>query len=124
MEEIRKMLLKPGDVLVVKLRCLLHWTEIERIHAEIKKQAGDIPVVVVDVKADVSAMDARETTRYIEKDMNGYSDMAWECEVCEDARIFEEFHPSECDFNYCPKCGRKITEFVKYVPESEEGQCG
>ena len=54
------------------------------------------------------------TTRYIEQDMNGGGDMAWECEECKGARCFDEFHPSECVFNYCPNCGRKIVEFVDY----------
>ena len=59
------------------------------------------------------------STRFIEKEM-GDCGMAWECEQCEDTRCFEGFHPKECDFNFCPGCGRRITEFVDYV-EPEEG---
>lgn len=58
-----------------------------------------------------------QTTRYIENDMNSMGDMAWSCEQCKDARIFNEFHPRQCDFNFCPTCGRKITEFVDYVED-------
>lgn len=118
--QIRKMSLKPGDVLVVKVKALLSDCVKEAIQKEIKELVSDVPVLVADGMTELGIIAMSDTTRFIEKDMNGSGDMAWECEQCEDARQFEEFHPSVCDFNYCPKCGRKIIEFVGYVEPGEE----
>lgn len=63
-----------------------------------------------------------QTTRYIENVMNGSGDVWWECEQCKDTRRFNEFHPKECDFNFCPNCGRKIVDFVDIAEESEEAE--
>ncbi len=47
----------------------------------------------------------------------------WECESCKVAWTFE-YDPSEDgEMNYCPKCGRKIVEFVHFE-EEWECECG
>ena len=51
-------------------------------------------------------------TRFIETDM-GWDNYAWVCERCEDARIFDYILPDEKDFNFCPKCGRRVVEFIR-----------
>ena len=56
----------------------------------------------------------KDTTRYIETEMGFYDDdIAWVCEKCKDARWFDYPLPEDLDFNFCPKCGRRIMEFVK-----------
>ena len=55
---------------------------------------------------------SRNITRYVETDM-GWDHYAWVCEQCEDARIFDYILPEDRDFTFCPKCGLRITEFVK-----------
>jgi|SRR5690554_117973 len=57
----------------------------------------------------------REETRYIETDMGDCS-FAWVCEQCGDARCFDYPLTDDKDFHFCPKCGRKIIEFVEYIP--------
>lgn len=53
--------------------------------------------------------DNNETT-WIEDDWQ-----YWECKKCNGSWVFNEYGPpAENDYHYCPKCGRKITEFVKF----------
>lgn len=60
-----------------------------------------------------------QTTRFTE---SSYSDYAtWNCEGCGEEYIFGDYHPSESGMNFCPNCGRKITEFVN-LPEPEEAE--
>jgi len=61
-----------------------------------------------------------KTTRYVEQDL-GHCSFAWVCEQCDDTRCFDYPLPEDIDFNFCPKCGRKITEFVKYQEEDADG---
>ena len=66
-----------------------------------------------------------QTTRYIEKVSIIYADELtfksnkwWECEKCEEKLYMSGHKPW---FKFCPMCGRKITEFVRYQePEEEE----
>ena len=57
-------------------------------------------------------------TRFIEVDMY-HGDMAWECEECKAVWVYSDGTPNECNVNYCPNCGRKITEYVEYVEEDD-----
>jgi hypothetical protein len=59
------------------------------------------------------------TTTYHEKDMYE-GDMWWECQYCSRTASFDGHKPWECEFNYCPGCGREILEFVEYREEGEE----
>ena len=61
----------------------------------------------------------REETRWIETEM-GFDAIAWVCEQCEFTTQFECDGPEEHEYNFCPRCGRKITEFVKYRDPLEE----
>jgi DNA-directed RNA polymerase subunit RPC12/RpoP len=45
------------------------------------------------------------TWTLIDEDYNAY-----ECSACEGAWCMGHWTPKENNYNYCPKCGRKITE--------------
>jgi len=51
-------------------------------------------------------------TRWIEESV-GYDALAWECETCGWMTQLDG-SPEEHDYNFCPRCGRKITEFVPH----------
>ncbi len=52
-------------------------------------------------------------TRFIETYM-GYDSFAWVCEACDEPWTFECYTPQENNYNYCPKCGRKIIEYIPF----------
>jgi len=43
----------------------------------------------------------------------------WLCTNCRTSRVFEHCHPMHDEYNYCPKCGYKITTFSNYIEEDE-----
>ncbi len=51
------------------------------------------------------------TTIWISTKEENYS--IWECQNCKVAWQFEYDGPEENELNYCPKCGMKITEFIR-----------
>lgn len=54
-----------------------------------------------------------ETTRWGEEKI-GYDDLVWVCERCEFTTQFGCDGPEEHEYNFCPRCGRRITEYVKH----------
>ncbi len=61
-----------------------------------------------------------KTTKYIEKKISEWRDTTWICEQCECSWVLEYHLRENSEMNFCPGCGRKITEFVDYVEEEEE----
>jgi NAD-dependent SIR2 family protein deacetylase len=60
------------------------------------------------------------TTRLIEVNMGCWGeDLAWECEQCKESWVYIEGLPKDTNVNYCPACGKKITEYVGYVEEED-----
>jgi len=59
-------------------------------------------------------MSEPETTRWT---LDSYGDGIWSCEKCDLEWCFTDGEPEENKVNYCPVCGRKITEFVR--PQAE-----
>lgn len=43
----------------------------------------------------------------------------WTCSGCGGCWVFED-QPTDNDFNYCPKCGRRIVEFMPRKEASDE----
>jgi len=41
-------------------------------------------------------------------------DGSWTCEKCQEIWLLEAGTPKENNYNYCPNCGRKIEEYVRY----------
>ena len=119
MEELKKVSLKQGDRLVVQAKVLLSRESVKQIREDVKEWAGNTPVMVIDERFSLSVVSEEDITRYIETEI-GHCGYAWVCEQCEDTRCFDYDLPEDCDFNFCPKCGRKITEFVKHTEPEDE----
>ncbi len=58
-------------------------------------------------------------TRLIETAVH-FEYYAWECETCKGLWVFDGENPKEHNYNYCPKCGRKIVEYVEWTEEEED----
>ena len=43
--------------------------------------------------------------------------IVYQCSNCKMDWVFEEDEPKDSEFNYCPKCGAKITEVVELEEE-------
>jgi DNA-directed RNA polymerase subunit RPC12/RpoP len=57
-------------------------------------------------------LSGEKTTRFIEQS-NDWS--VWKCENCGDEWAISEVPIEEYGYNYCPKCGAKITEYVNNI---------
>lgn len=54
-------------------------------------------------------------TRWIAQEDGAF----WECSNCKLGWFFDSGTPEENELNYCPKCGCKVTEFVREEREGE-----
>lgn len=60
----------------------------------------------------------KQTCKWIEEIDSQY----WECSECGAAFVFETDTPKENEYYYCPKCGRKIIEYIPWSAEESEGE--
>ena len=64
-----------------------------------------------------------EYIRFIETEIT-YDSLVWVCEECNEPWILMDGTPQENEYNYCPKCGRKIIEYVQFQYNDEgEDEC-
>jgi uncharacterized paraquat-inducible protein A len=60
-----------------------------------------------------------QRTRWIEESID-YDGLVWVCEQCDFTTQFDCDGPEEHEYNFCPRCGRKITEYIKYIDPFDE----
>ena len=70
-------------------------------------------------------MSDENTCKYTENKYDTWSDdTAWSCNKCDGAWYFQGgVTPQENEMYYCPKCGRKIVEYIPLrldIDEDEE----
>lgn len=51
---------------------------------------------------------------------NDYDCIVYECSNCKEEWCYEDGTPADNSYNYCPKCGAKITEVIELEEEQME----
>lgn len=56
----------------------------------------------------------KKECKYVRQDNDW---IVYQCSNCKMDWVFEDDEPKDSEFNYCPKCGAKITEVVELEEE-------
>ena len=65
--------------------------------------------------------DKDKETQLVEREF-GPDCLTWECLECEEEFTFTCGTPEENKYRYCCYCGRKISEYVHFVYDLQEGE--